>query len=199
LDVFYTQVERGNYVPRSVFVDLEQSSLDAIKSGLYGQIFRPENFISTSSSGGNNWVKGFYTEGQEIAESIMDVIRKEVEECDSLQGFQFTHFLGGGTGSGLGTLLINHLRERYPDRILSSYSIFPSPQFSDIVVEIYNTTLSFNHLTENANVVFCFDNQALFDICNRHLKLSNPTYQDLNHLISLIMSGTTCSLRFLVK
>ena len=34
----------------------------------------------------------------------------------SLQGFQLVHALGGGTGSGLGSLLINRIREEYPDK-----------------------------------------------------------------------------------
>ena len=36
----------------------------------------------------------------------MDAVRKEAEECDCLHGFQITHALGGGTGSGLGMLAI---------------------------------------------------------------------------------------------
>ena len=43
-------------------------------------------------------------------EAITDVARKEVEGCDNVQGFQLVHALGGGTGSGLGTLLINKIR-----------------------------------------------------------------------------------------
>ncbi|KAH9640350.1 hypothetical protein HF086_001702 [Spodoptera exigua] len=70
-----------------------------------------------SSTYGNNWAKGHYTEGAELVESVMDVVRKEAEPCDCLQGFQLTHSLGGGTGSGLGTLLLSKLREEYPDRI----------------------------------------------------------------------------------
>jgi tubulin beta len=46
----------------------------------------------------------------------LDVVRKEAESCDCLQGFQLTHSLGGGTGSGMGTLLISKIREEYPDR-----------------------------------------------------------------------------------
>ena len=38
---------------------------------------------------------------------MLDVVRKEAEGCDCLQGFQLTHSLGGGTGSGMGTLLIS--------------------------------------------------------------------------------------------
>jgi len=40
------------------------------------------------------------------------------------------------------------------------------------------------------------DNEALYDICFRTLKLPTPTYGDLNHLVSTAMSGTTCCLRF---
>ena len=42
---------------------------------------------------------------------MLDVCRKEAESCDCLQGFQITHSLGGGTGSGMGTLLISKIRE----------------------------------------------------------------------------------------
>merc|ERR1711927_57776 len=73
-----------------------------------------------------------------------DVVRKEAEGCDCLQGFQVTHSLGGGTGSGMGTLMISKIREEYPDR----------------------------------------------------MKMTTPTFGDLNHLISAVMSGITCCLRF---
>jgi len=72
----------------------------------------------------------------------------------------------------------------------------PSPKVSDTVVEPYNATLSVHQLVENADEVMCIDNEALYDICFRTLKLNNPTYGDLNHLISNVMSGVTCCLRF---
>merc|ERR1712096_260822 len=43
---------------------------------------------------------------------------------------------------------------------------------------------------------FCFDNEALYDICFRTLKLTTPTYGDLNHLVSATLSGVTTCLRF---
>jgi tubulin beta len=136
------------------------------------------------------------TEGQQLCKSILDVIHKEAESCGALQGFQLVHLLGGGTGSGLGTLPRNKLPEGCPDRILSTYSIVPSPKVSDTVVQPYNCTLSVRQLAESADEVFCIDNEALYDICFRTLKLTMPTYGDLNHLVSMVMSGTTCSLRF---
>jgi len=83
-------------------------------------------FISTFA--GNNWAKGHYTEGAELIDSVLEVLRKESEGCDCLQGFQLAHSLGGGTGSGLGTLLISKIREEYPDRIMNSFSVVPSPK-----------------------------------------------------------------------
>merc|ERR1712107_250976 len=129
-------------------------------------------------------------------DSVLDVVRKEAEGCDCLQGFQLTHSLGGGTGSGMGTLLISKIREEYPDRIMNTYSVIPSPKVSDTVVEPYNATLSVHQLVENTDETFCIDNEALYDICFRTLKLMTPTYGDLNHLVSLTMSGVTTCLRF---
>ena len=156
--------------------------MDSIRAGPYGQLFRPDNFVFGQSGAGNNWAKGHYTEGAELVDGVLDVVRKEAEGCDCLQGFQLTHSLGGGTGSGMGTLLISKIREEYPDRIMSSFSVVPSPKVSDTVVEPYNATLSVHQLVENTDETYCIDNEALYDICFRTLKLQNPTYGDLNHL-----------------
>merc|ERR1712238_341671 len=97
-------------------------------------LFRPDNFVFGQTGAGNNWAKGHYTEGAELIDSVLDVVRKEAEGCDCLQGFQICHSLGGGTGSGMGT-----------------FFIFPSPKVSDTVVEPYNATLSVHQLVENAD------------------------------------------------
>jgi len=85
----------GKYVPRAVLVDLEPGTMDSVRSGPFGQIFRPDNFVFGQSGAGNNWAKGHYTEGAELVDSVLDVVRKESESCDCLQGFQMTHSLGG--------------------------------------------------------------------------------------------------------
>ncbi|CRL07770.1 CLUMA_CG020724, isoform A [Clunio marinus] len=196
INVYYNEVNGNRYVPRSVLVDLEPGTMDSVRSSPYGKLFRPDNFVFGQSGAGNNWAKGHYTEGAELVDSVLEVIRKESEGCDCLQGFQLTHSLGGGTGSGMGTLLIAKIREEYPDRILSTYSVIPSPKVSDTVVEPYNATLSVHQLVENTDETFCIDNEALYDICFRTLKLTSPSYGDLNHLVSVTMSGVTTCLRF---
>ena len=196
INVYFNEADGGKYVPRSVLVDLEPGVMDNIRAGTVGQLFRPDNFVHGASGAGNNWAKGHYTEGAEMVEQVLEVVRKEAENCDQLQGFQLCHSLGGGTGSGLGTLLLSKIREQYPDRMMCTFSVVPSPKVSDTVVEPYNATLSIHQLVENADEVFCIDNEALYDICFKTLKLDNPSYGDLNKLVSQVMSGITCSLRF---
>ncbi|XP_069324401.1 tubulin beta-6 chain isoform X1 [Eulemur rufifrons] len=172
INVYYNESSSQKYVPRAALVDLEPGTMDSVRSGPFGQLFRPDNFIFGQTGAGNNW------------------------HCDCLQGFQLTHSLGGGTGSGMGTLLISKIREEYPDRIMNTFSVMPSPKVSDTVVEPYNATLSVHQLVENTDETYCIDNEALYDICFRTLKLTTPTYGDLNHLVSATMSGVTTSLRF---
>ncbi|XP_035911579.1 tubulin beta chain-like isoform X2 [Anopheles stephensi] len=196
IDVYYTEVNGNKYVPRAVLVDLEPGTMDSVRQSPYGALFRPDNFVYAQSGAGNNWAKGHYTEGAELVDSVLDVIRKETEACDCLQGFQLAHSLGGGTGSGMGTLLISKIREEYPDRIMNTFSVVPSPKVSDVVLEPYNATLSMHQLIEASDQTNCIDNEALYDICFRTLRIFNPTYPDLNHLISVTMSGVTTCLRF---
>jgi hypothetical protein len=67
-------------------MDLEPGTMDSVRSGPYGQVFRPDNFVFGQTGAGNNWAKGHYTEGAELIDSVLDVVRKEAESCDCLQG-----------------------------------------------------------------------------------------------------------------
>ena len=239
--------------------------MDSVRSGPYGQIFRPDNFVFGQTGAGNNWAKGHYTEGAELIDSVLDVVRKEAESCDCLQGTEAAPALGqradpasskmlpepehwqhatmkalrcncagscgqcaacqlaaGSLCSPLCSMLTSmmlqgsrsatpwvaalapawahsssarsvrseplklttskllcccsrpgalpaclpvhgcskvcrphsvtlpHMR-RYPDRMMMTFSVVPSPKVSDTVVEPYNATLSVHQLVENAD------------------------------------------------
>jgi tubulin beta len=200
IDVYFrgTTEEKKNakWIPRAVLVDLEPGTMDVIKASAIGPVFKPDNMVFGNNGAGNNWAKGHYTEGAELVESVLDRIRQEIEQCDSPQGFQIFHSLGGGTGSGMGTLLLLKIRDGYPDRITTTYSVFPSPKVSDTVVEPYNAVLSSHQLLENSDETFIIDNEALYNINHNILKNKQPTYSELNGLIAQACCGVTASLRF---
>ncbi|KAJ6865181.1 hypothetical protein NC651_035676 [Populus alba x Populus x berolinensis] len=173
--VYYNEASGGRFVPRAVLMDLEPGTMDSVRSGPYGHIFRPDNFVFGQSGARNNWAKGHYTEGAEMIDSVLDVVRKEAENCDCLKGFQVCHSLGGGTGSSMGTLLISKIREEYLGQMILTFSVFPSPKVSDTVVEPYNATLSVYQLVKNIDECMVLDNEALHNICFRTLKLTSPS------------------------
>lgn len=148
------------------------------------------------SGAGNNWARGHYTEGAELIDRVLDVTRLQVEKCDCLQGFQMVHSIGGGSGSGMGSLLLQKLKEEYPDRIINTFTVIPSPKVSETVVEPYNAILSLNEMISNTDEAICIDNEALFDICQNSLKLCQPKMGDLNHLVSMTMAGITTCFRY---
>jgi len=200
IDVYFrcTTEDRtvGKMIPRAVLVDLEPGTIDVIKANNIGHLFKPDNMIFGANGAGNNWAKGHYTEGAELVETVLDQCRREIEQCDSAQGFQICHSLGGGTGSGMGTLLLLKIRDGYPDRMTTTYSVYPSPKVSDTVVEPYNAVLSSHQLLENSDETFIIDNEALYNISHNILKLNQPTYAQLNGLIAQVTCGITASLRF---
>jgi hypothetical protein len=64
------------------------------------------------------------------------------------------HSIAGGTGSGLGSFLLERLNDRYPKKLIQTYSVFPDTQNSgDVVVHPYNSLLAMRRLTQNADSV----------------------------------------------
>jgi len=202
IDVFFRLAKDSEswwlktYTPRCILVDLEPGTLDVIKESPLKNLFSEQNMKFGSNGAGNNWAKGHYTEGAEIVEDVIDIIRKESEKADMVQGFQLFHSLGGGTGSGMGTLLLLKIRDAYPDKITCTYSVFPSPKVSDTVVEPYNAVLSSHQLLENSDETFIVDNEALYNIMHNVLKKQSVEYKVLNKLIAKVTCGVTASIRF---
>lgn len=78
INVYYNEATGGRYVPRAILMDLEvhlpvlflpfctffhqPGTMDSVRAGPYGQIFRPDNFVFGQTGAGNNWAKG-HTQG----------------------------------------------------------------------------------------------------------------------------------------
>lgn len=84
---FFNEGYGGKCVPRSLFIDLEPTVLDEIRSGPYRHLFHPETLINGKEDAANNYARGHYTVGKEIVDLCLDRIRKMVDQCNALQGF----------------------------------------------------------------------------------------------------------------
>ncbi|KAG7293295.1 alpha-tubulin [Staphylotrichum longicolle] len=195
-ETFFTETSNGKYVPRSIFVDLDPSPIDEIRTGDYRQLFHPELLISGKEDAANNYARGHYTIGKEMIDGVIDRIRRVADNCQSLQGFLIFHSFGGGTGSGFGALLLERLSTDYAKKCKLEFTVYPAPRLSSAVVEPYNAVLSTHSTIENSDCTFLVDNEAVYDICRRNLDIPRPSYEHLNRLIAQVVSSITSSLRF---
>ncbi|KAJ3119050.1 gamma-tubulin [Phlyctochytrium bullatum] len=197
-DVFFYQADDEHYIPRAILLDLEPRVINNILQSPYANLYNPENiFLSPDGGGaGNNWAFG-YAKGEKIAEDVAEMLDREADGSDSLEGFMLLHSIAGGTGSGLGSWLLEFLGDRFPKKIVQTYSVFPNnEETSDVVVQPYNSLLSLKRLTLDADSVVVLDNAALGRIAADTLHIQNPTFAQTNQLVSTVMSASTSTLRY---
>ena len=127
----------------------------------------------------------------------MEMIDREADGSDSLEGFVLCHSIAGGTGSGMGSYLLERLNDHFPKKLVQTYSVFPNWDNSpDVVVQPYNSLLTLKRLTLNSDAVVVLDNTALNRIAVDKLRLDNPTVNQLNSLVSTVMAASTTTLRY---
>eukprot|EP00039_Didymoeca_costata_P011449 m.160807 g.160807 ORF g.160807 m.160807 type:complete len:448 (+) comp15175_c2_seq1:195-1538(+) len=198
-DVFFYQADDEHYIPRSVLLDLEPRVIERIHKSEYNRLYNLENIWVPKEGGGagNNWASGF-AQGERYHEEIFDIIDREADGSDSLEGFMLCHSVAGGTGSGLGSYLLERINDRYPKKLVQTYSVFPSQDTSggDVVVQPYNSLLTIKRLTQCADAVVVLDNTALQKIAVERMHVQNPTFEQVNHLVSTVMAASTSTLRY---
>ncbi|XP_047106223.1 tubulin gamma-1 chain-like [Schistocerca piceifrons] len=197
-DVFFYQADDEHYIPRAILMDLEPRVIHGIMTSKYNKLYNSENiFLSKRGGGaGNNWASG-YSQGELLLDDIFDIVDREADGADRLEGFMVVHAIAGGTGSGVGSLIMERLSDRYPKNIVNSYSVFPNQdELSDVVVQPYNSLLTLKRLVRNADCVVVLDNTALNRIACDHLQIANPSFEDINSLVSTVMSAGTSTLRY---
>lgn len=185
-------------MPRSILVDLEPRVINQIKSGEMRNLYNPENIYMHPEGGGagNNWAVGYST-AESVAEEVLEMIDREANGSDSLEGFVLCHSIAGGTGSGMGSYLLERLNDRYPKKLIQTYSVFPNTQeTADVVVQPYNSILSLKRLTLNADAVVVLDNTALNRIATDRLHIEQPSVSDTNAIVSTVMAASTSTLRY---
>lgn len=195
-DTIFHETDHGKLVPRGIFVDLEPTVTDEIRTGPYRSLFHPSQVISAKEDASNCYARGYYTLGRDILEEVLENIRKQVECCECIQSFFVFHSFGGGTGSGFTSLLLDHIASEFTSKSRLGCAVYPSPRVSTAVVEPYNAVLLTHTTMENMDVVFLTDNEAMYSLCQSRLGIERPSYQNLNRLVSQVASTITSSLRF---
>merc|ERR1719210_2645447 len=159
-------------------------------------MFHPEFLVNGKEDAANNFARGHYTVGKEMMDIVSDRIRKLVDNSENVQGFMATHSVGGGTGSGLGMLILERLAVDYRKRSKIGFEIYPSPNISTCIVEPYNGLLSTHWLLDHTDVSLILDNEALYKIGETKLDIKSLSYDQLNRIVAKVISSMTAALRF---
>eukprot|EP00800_Vazella_pourtalesii_P002983 TRINITY_DN1292_c0_g1_i1.p1 TRINITY_DN1292_c0_g1~~TRINITY_DN1292_c0_g1_i1.p1 ORF type:complete len:331 (+),score=55.46 TRINITY_DN1292_c0_g1_i1:1914-2906(+) len=126
----------------------------------------------------------------------MNRIRKMIEASEGLEGFLIFHSFGGGSGSGFTSLIFQKLAADFCKKSKLEFAIYPAPKVATAVVEPYNAVHTIHNTLEHAQCSFMFDNEAIYDICQKKLELERPSYTNLNRMLGQVVSSITASLRF---
>merc|ERR1712176_1652521 len=179
-----------------ITVDLEPTVVDDIRTGPYQQLFHPEFLLNGKEDAANNFARGHYTVGKEILDQVNDRLRKLVDNSQNVQGFIIHHAVGGGTGSGLGALILERIAVDYRKKSKIGFEVYPAPNLSTCIVEPYNAMLSTHWLLDHTEVSLVLDNEAIYAIVQKQLENDRPSYADLNKVIAKVVSSMTAALRF---
>eukprot|EP00703_Trepomonas_sp_PC1_P003413 JAP93193.1 Alpha-tubulin [Trepomonas sp. PC1] len=193
---FFTNHNDMRFVPRSIFVDTDPEPIDEIRTGKQRRLFHPEQLISEKEGTSSIFAAGYYSQGEKIINRVLDRVRKLADECTGLQGFILYHSLGGGTGSGLGSLITERLSAEYGKKSKVNFAIHPSVFVTNSILDSYNAVLAQHAMIEHIDCSFTYDNEALYDLCYRNLGLEQCSFGHMNEIISQTVSSATASLRF---
>ncbi|XP_074043486.1 tubulin epsilon chain isoform X3 [Macrotis lagotis] len=164
---------------RAVLIDMEEGVVNEILQGPLKDIFDSKQLVTNVSGSGNNWAVGYKVFGSQYRDQIVEKLRQTAEHCDCLQCFFIIHSMGGGTGSGLGTFVLNLLEDEFPEVYRFVTSVFPSGE-DDVITSPYNSVLAMKELNEHADCVLPIENESLFDIVSK-----------INHMVTSGKPGTT--------
>lgn len=121
------------------------------------------------------------------------------------------HSIAGGTGSGLGSFVLEKIRDRsvglstepllcqteishhssepyclfrFPKKLIQTYSVFPNQdETSDVVVQPYNSVLTLKRLLQHPDCVVVLDNTALNRIAVERMHINQPSFAQINSLV----------------
>jgi len=177
---FYEETQTNKFVPRNLYCDLEPTVIDDVKRGPMQDLFNNEFLLKGKEDAANNFARGHYTVGKEQMDVVNDRVRKLVDNCENPQGFIVTHAVGGGTGSGMGMLILERLAVDFRKKSKIGFELYPSPNISTCIVEPYNGLLSTHWLLDHTDVSLVLDNEALYTLCKKKLDIKKPSYDHLN-------------------
>lgn len=199
--------ECGRHFAKAILVDTEEKVVNKIcKDASASWIYRTSNVVCQSGGGSaNNWAYGYTINSRRLSSAVLNVTRQEIEKLDHSQGFLLLLSSAGGTGSGIGSRMIELLREEYETKPIVAAIVLPFT-FGEVCTQNYNTILTLAKFSDRADLSVLFENEQMHSMCTSLLKNSNTTLRDMNSVISEKLlavfqpsNNSRCNMNFLLS
>ena len=176
---------RASLEAKCVLVDMEtkvvhQMLSEAKRSGNWSY---DEKCVYTQKKGsGNNWASGYCRHGGRASEELMEMVQRQAERCDRLDGFLILMSVAGGTGSGVGAKITEVLCDTYPHSVITNQVVWPYSS-GEVIVQDYNTILTTAHLQRASDVILLMHNDQLHKVCSKLLLMRKISFSDINQVV----------------
>lgn len=153
-------------------------------------VFNQKNILYTQNGRGNNWALGYSADYREendlegdssLHDRVMEALRREAEAADFFLGTVMTHSLAGGTGSGLGSRLLEDYRDSFDKSYLMTVSIWPS-MHGETPLQHYNSCFTLAHIQQNADVALNFHNDTILKALNKMHLVRDQKFTDYDQI-----------------
>ncbi|EFO65501.1 Delta tubulin [Giardia lamblia P15] len=200
---WFGQASDGSIYTKALMIDMEPKAILKSclgKNDVIGGKFHynARSAIFGQSGSGNNWAHGYMEHGPRELPKILESVRKYAEEANTyIDGFFGILSLAGGTGSGLGSYVISHLRDHYPKSAILCNCVVPFAS-GEVLTQQYNTSLSLASLIQEADGILLFGNdEAATIVKNQQSRLSGarPSLTQLNAVIGRTLAYNLSGLR----
>lgn len=200
---FFEIGEKGSFATldrvraRAVLIDTELNVTKKLQNSKIGKVFQGCSISFDSTSSANSWAIGYHERGPELGEEVFEKIRKLAERTDHLESFFTLNSLGGGTGSGFGSYILERLAAEYPKTWKMSTVVAPSDEDDcGVLTSPYNTLMSTSHLCQFADCVFPIDNASLQGFVHGADKDSDKAFDQMNTVVANFLLDLTAGSRF---
>lgn len=116
---------------RALLIDAEEGVVNQVMASELGELFDHRHLLTDVSGSGNNWAVGYYEYGRKYRDTVLEMLRSSLEECDNPRTFIMLNSLGGGTGSGFGSRMLQLMCDHFPKIFRFVTTVVPS-QIDDV-------------------------------------------------------------------
>ncbi|KAK3932142.1 Tubulin delta chain [Frankliniella fusca] len=179
-------------IARSVLVDTENKVVQGLLQKQSSDCHWGYNIKTCalqSGGAGNNWALGYQKKGPELLENVTEAIRIQNEKADRLAGILSIMSSAGGTGSGVGSFIMENVLDEFSKKVFFNALVLPFEE-GEVVTQSYNTLLTLAKIWNVSDATLLLQNDHLHSMLDTLLNFKTVNISDLNSIIGLKMAGS---------